>query len=179
MLGIVVVPKILLINEHNDFLLADASEVEEFEVLNAIVFMMAQIHQTGNDYGNEQNYDSEFVSEQLEIIKPTISNDQINSDIIFDDPNVEVNDGKVEQDKNAHDRRDYDLELFAKNVHKEAEKQQLIAKEVKQRIVVLTKELEKYKERVRDFESKNANKTDFHNEYIKDNNLAKKLENQF
>ncbi|GJY84577.1 hypothetical protein Tco_0497953 [Tanacetum coccineum] len=49
--------EILLINEHNDFLLADASEVEEFEVLNATVFMMAQIHQTGNDYGNELNYD--------------------------------------------------------------------------------------------------------------------------
>ncbi|GKB90263.1 retrovirus-related pol polyprotein from transposon TNT 1-94 [Tanacetum coccineum] len=37
---------ILLTNEHNDFLLANASEVEEFEDLKATLCMMARIQQT-------------------------------------------------------------------------------------------------------------------------------------
>ncbi|GKD46548.1 integrase, catalytic region, zinc finger, CCHC-type containing protein [Tanacetum coccineum] len=117
--------EIILNDEHNYFLLADAFEVEEFEDLNATVCMMAQIQQAGSDSDNGPIYDSDFISEvsdpsmsfinelyskndheqkyheQPEIIKPTIGDDQINSDIIFDDPNVEVNDGQVEQDKNA------------------------------------------------------------------------------
>ncbi|GJW69270.1 hypothetical protein Tco_0123694 [Tanacetum coccineum] len=125
---------ILLTNEHNDFLLADASEVEEYKDLNAKTCMMARIQQIGEDFDNGPIYNSEFISEvsdpsmnfinelylkrdhaqtyheQLEIIKSTIGNDQINSDIIFDDPNVEVNDGNVEQDKNGHDQRDYAVE---------------------------------------------------------------------
>ncbi|GKC45131.1 integrase, catalytic region, zinc finger, CCHC-type containing protein [Tanacetum coccineum] len=43
------------------------------------------------------------------------------------------------------------------------------SEEVKERNVVLTKELEKYKEKVRDFETKKANKTDFHKEYVEFN----------
>ncbi|GJV50815.1 hypothetical protein Tco_1446556 [Tanacetum coccineum] len=135
-----------LFNEQNEFLLADAYEVEEFKDLNATVCMMARIQQTGDDSKNGPIYDSEFISEvsdpsmsfinklysksdheqtyheQPKIIKPIIGDDQINSDIIFDDLNVEVNDERVEQDKNAHDQRDYAMELLAKNVQQEAEK---------------------------------------------------------
>ncbi|GJR30817.1 integrase, catalytic region, zinc finger, CCHC-type containing protein [Tanacetum coccineum] len=42
--------------------------------------------------------------------------------IIFDNPNIEVNDGSVEHDKNAHDQHDNALELLARNAYKEAEK---------------------------------------------------------
>ncbi|GJT30273.1 hypothetical protein Tco_0910548 [Tanacetum coccineum] len=43
---------IILTNEHNDFLLADAYEVEEFEDLNATVCMMARIQQIVDDSDN-------------------------------------------------------------------------------------------------------------------------------
>ncbi|GJR56473.1 hypothetical protein Tco_1406994 [Tanacetum coccineum] len=90
--------EIILDNEQNDFLLADASKMEELEDLNVIYH------------------------EQPKIVKPTIDDDQINSDIIFDDLNVEVNDGQVEQDNNDHDQRNAETEWMIKNVQIEAEK---------------------------------------------------------
>ncbi|GJV18783.1 hypothetical protein Tco_1367803 [Tanacetum coccineum] len=86
----------LFLLEQNDFILADAFEVEEFKDLNATLCMMVQIQQIGDDSNNGSIYDSGSINE--------------------------VNDGKVEQDKNAHDRRDSAMELFARNVHKEAKK---------------------------------------------------------
>ncbi|GJY27833.1 hypothetical protein Tco_0403600 [Tanacetum coccineum] len=104
---------IILEAEYNDFLLAYASEVEELKELCASVCMMAQIQQVDCDSNKGPVYDSDFLSgvsdpsmsfiselysindheqkyhEQPEIIKPTIGDDQINSDIIFDDPKVE------------------------------------------------------------------------------------------
>ncbi|GKD21929.1 hypothetical protein Tco_1223632 [Tanacetum coccineum] len=144
---------------------------KELEYLSVTICTMARLYQPESDSENGPNYDSEFIDEvynpstsfmnplylqsghdqtyheQPEIIKPTIGNDQINSDIIFDDPIIEVNDEKVEHYKNAHDQTDIAMELLARNAYKEAEKQQIIAKEVKQRNFVLTNELEKYKEK--------------------------------
>ncbi|GJX23777.1 hypothetical protein Tco_0228222 [Tanacetum coccineum] len=109
---------------------------------------------------------------------PTIGEDQINSDIIFDDPNVEVNDGRVENDKNDHDQRDAEIESLFKNVQINIEKQPMISEEAKQRNALLTKELEKYKEMVREFENKTENKTDFQKEYSEATRREKKLENK-
>ncbi|GJT15943.1 hypothetical protein Tco_0874649 [Tanacetum coccineum] len=78
---------VILSNEQNDFLLADASEFENLKELK-------------------------------------------------------FNDGKVEHDKNAHDRKDNAMELLASSAYKEAEKQLLLAKKVNQRNVELTNELE-------------------------------------
>ncbi|GJT61605.1 retrovirus-related pol polyprotein from transposon TNT 1-94 [Tanacetum coccineum] len=121
--------------EQNDFLLADAAQMEEFEELSVNICMMARIQKADSDSENRPSYDYEFHSEahtpstsfmnplfsksdheqnyhvQHEIINSTIGNDQINSGIIFDNPNVKVNDGKVEHDKNAHDAQDNALEL--------------------------------------------------------------------
>ncbi|GJX99548.1 hypothetical protein Tco_0356567 [Tanacetum coccineum] len=107
---------IMLKDEQNEFILEDACKIEEFEVLSATVCIMAQIQQEGSDSKNEPDYDYEFISEvshpsmsfinkfnsksdheqnyheQPGIIKSTIGDDQTISDIIFDDPNVEVND---------------------------------------------------------------------------------------
>ncbi|GJR71820.1 retrovirus-related pol polyprotein from transposon TNT 1-94 [Tanacetum coccineum] len=102
----------------NDFLLADASEIKELKELSANICMMARIQKSIIDYEDGLSYDFAFISEQQEIIKPTIGNDQINSDIIFDDPNVEFNDGKVELDKNAHDQQDNEMELLDRNAYK-------------------------------------------------------------
>ncbi|GJV40134.1 RNA-directed DNA polymerase, eukaryota, reverse transcriptase zinc-binding domain protein [Tanacetum coccineum] len=49
--------------EQNDFILADGSEVEEFEDLNATLCMMVQIQQIGDDFNNGSIYDSGFINE--------------------------------------------------------------------------------------------------------------------
>ncbi|GJW28766.1 hypothetical protein Tco_0045641 [Tanacetum coccineum] len=72
---------------------------------------------------HEQTY-----HEQPKIINSITGNDQINSDIIFDDLKLEVNDGNIKHDKNAHDQHDNKLELLARNAYKEAEKQLILAK---------------------------------------------------
>ncbi|GJZ35264.1 hypothetical protein Tco_0581081 [Tanacetum coccineum] len=54
---------IILDDKQNDFLLENASEVEEFKDLNATVCMMAWIQQAENDYDNGPIYDYEFISE--------------------------------------------------------------------------------------------------------------------
>nr|GEX03559.1 hypothetical protein [Tanacetum cinerariifolium] len=75
----------------------------------------------------KQALEQPLTHEQPKIINATIGDDQINSDIIFDDPNVKVNSGSVEHNKNAHDSHDNKLEQLARNAYKEAEKQQIIA----------------------------------------------------
>ncbi|GJY63102.1 hypothetical protein Tco_0464562 [Tanacetum coccineum] len=113
--------------------------------------MMAIIQPSNIDFYEGPSYDSAFIievqrpstsymnplfsnnnheqtyHEQPKIINSIIGDDQINSDIIFDDPNVEVNSGSVEHDKNAHDSHDNELEQLARNAYKEAEKQQILA----------------------------------------------------
>ncbi|GJY71890.1 hypothetical protein Tco_0475593 [Tanacetum coccineum] len=122
---------------------ADAFKIEELEHLSGNICMMARIQQTDSDSENESSYESAFINEvqnpstsfmnplysqsdheqmyhqQQKIIKPTIGNDQINSDIILDDPNVEVHDGKFEHDKDAHDQQDNAMELLARNAYRE------------------------------------------------------------
>ncbi|GJV37028.1 putative reverse transcriptase domain-containing protein [Tanacetum coccineum] len=58
------------------------------------------------DDDHEQTY-----HEQPKIIKSIIGDDQIDINIIFDDPNVKVNNGNVDHDKNVHDS--YELEQLA------------------------------------------------------------------
>ncbi|GJX79389.1 hypothetical protein Tco_0327538 [Tanacetum coccineum] len=187
---------VILSYEQNDFLLADAAQMEEIEELSANICMMARIQQATTDSDEGPNYDSAFISEvqtpstsfmnslfsnsnheqtyheQSKIVNST--NDyQINSDTIFDDPNVEINDGNVKHDKNAHGQHDNKLELLARNGYKEAEKQLILAKKVKQQNVELTKQIEQYKEWVRVFETTKANKTNFHKEYIEADHRAR------
>nr|GEX90743.1 hypothetical protein [Tanacetum cinerariifolium] len=71
------------------------------------------------------------------IINNTIGDDQIDSNIIFDEPNGDVNSGSVKYDNNVQES--YELEQLARNAYKEAEKQQIIAKKVQKQNIVLTK----------------------------------------
>ncbi|GKC36690.1 hypothetical protein Tco_1049074 [Tanacetum coccineum] len=137
--------RVILSNEQNDFLLANVVQMEELKELSANICMMARI-QSANIYSNEGlSYNSAFISEvqtpstsymnslftdddheqtyleQPIIINSIIDDDQINSNIIFDNPNVNVNNGSVDHDKNVHDS--YELEQLARNAYKEAEKQ--------------------------------------------------------
>ncbi|GKG13280.1 hypothetical protein Tco_0350240, partial [Tanacetum coccineum] len=51
----------------------------------------------------------------------TIGDDQIDSNIIFDEPNGNINSGSVENDMHVPDL--YALEQLARNAYQEAEKQ--------------------------------------------------------
>ncbi|GJS04035.1 retrovirus-related pol polyprotein from transposon TNT 1-94 [Tanacetum coccineum] len=119
------------------------------EELSVNICMMARIQPANIDSDEGPSYDSAFISEvqtpstsymnplftdnnheqtypeQPKIINSTIGNDQINSNIIFDNPYVDVNNGSVDHDKHVH--ASYELEQLARNTYKETEKQQFLA----------------------------------------------------
>ncbi|GJS27997.1 hypothetical protein Tco_0488617 [Tanacetum coccineum] len=160
---------VILTDEQNNFLFAGASRMEEIEELSANICLMARIQPINIDSDVGPSYDSAFLSKvqtpstsyvnqllakdyqeqkyptQPKIINKSIGDDQIDSNIIFDEPNEDVNSGSVENDNNVQDS--YELEKLARNAHKEAEKQQIIAKTVQQQNIMLTKQLELYKEK--------------------------------
>ncbi|GJS86357.1 hypothetical protein Tco_0768993 [Tanacetum coccineum] len=146
--------EVIFSDEQNNFLLADAAQMEELEELSTNICMMIGIQKTYSDSDDGPSYDSAFISEVqtplTSFMNPLFSQSDHEQkyldDIIFDDQNVEVNDGKVEHDKNAHDAQDNALKLLARNAYKEAQKQLLLAKKVKQQNVELTKQLEQYKQ---------------------------------
>ncbi|GKE73087.1 hypothetical protein Tco_1535128 [Tanacetum coccineum] len=116
---------VTLTDEQNDFLVVDATRMEEIKELSANICLMARIQPANIDSNAGPSYDSAFLSEvqilsisyvnllfakdnqeqkyskQLKIINNTIGDDQIDSNIIFDEPNVDVNSGSVENDNNA------------------------------------------------------------------------------
>ncbi|GKA29109.1 retrovirus-related pol polyprotein from transposon TNT 1-94 [Tanacetum coccineum] len=120
---------VILIDKHNDFFFADASRMEEIKELSVNICLMSIIQPTNIASDARTSYDSAFLSEypkQPKIINNTIGDDQIDSNIIFDEPNEDVNSSSVEYDNNVQES--YKLEQLARNAYKEAEKQQIIAK---------------------------------------------------
>ncbi|GJS52993.1 integrase, catalytic region, zinc finger, CCHC-type containing protein [Tanacetum coccineum] len=153
---------VILTDEQNDFLFADASRMEEIEELSANICLMARIQPADNTSDAGPSYDSAFISEvqsssnteneeqmyptHTKIINSTIGDDQIDSDIIFDSPNGNVNSGSIEKDTHVPDL--CALEQLARNAYQEAEKQQIFAQKVQKQNTTLTSQLELYKERV-------------------------------
>nr|GEU73451.1 hypothetical protein [Tanacetum cinerariifolium] len=143
---------VILTDEQNDFLFTDASRMEEIKVLRANICLMAKIQLANIDYDAGPSYDSVFLSEaqtpstgymnslstkdyqvqkyptQPKIINKSIDDIQIDSNIIFHEPNEDVNSGSVDNDNNDQDS--YVLEQLARNAYKEAEKQHMIVKKV-------------------------------------------------
>ncbi|GJY49432.1 hypothetical protein Tco_0439388 [Tanacetum coccineum] len=141
---------VILTDEQNDFIFAYASRMEEIKELSANICLMAKIQPTNIDSDAGPSYDSAFLSEvqtpstsyvnplfakdnqeqkylnQPKTINNTIGDDQIDSNIIFDEPNGDVNSSSAENDNNAQESSE--LEQLARNAYKEAEKQQIIAK---------------------------------------------------
>ncbi|GJW95030.1 retrovirus-related pol polyprotein from transposon TNT 1-94 [Tanacetum coccineum] len=135
---------VILIDEQNDFLFADASRMEEIEELSANIFLMSRIQPVNFDSDVGPSYYYAFLSEvqtpstsyvnplfakdnqeqkypkQPKIINNTIDEDQIDSNNIFDEPNDDVNSSSVEYDNNVQES--YELEQLARNAYKEAEK---------------------------------------------------------
>ncbi|GKA58873.1 ribonuclease H-like domain-containing protein [Tanacetum coccineum] len=136
---------VILTEEQNDFLFPEASRMEEIEELSANICLMVRIQLANIDSDAGPSYDYAFLSEiqtsstsyvnplfakdyqeqkysrQPKIINKSIGDDQIDSNIIFDEPNEDVNSGSVENDNNVQDS--YELEQLARNAYKEAEKQ--------------------------------------------------------
>ncbi|GJR30027.1 hypothetical protein Tco_1106259 [Tanacetum coccineum] len=182
---------VLLTDEYNDFIFADASRMEEIEELSANICLMAKIQPANNTFDAGPSYDSPFISEvqsssinenkeqmyptHTKIINSTIGDDQIDSNIIFDEPNGNVNSGSVEKDTHVPDL--YALEQLARNAYKEAEKQQLFAKKVQQQNTTLTSQLELYKERVRVLENINGD-NNYLNEFLEADRKAKHFNQQ-
>ncbi|GKA10472.1 hypothetical protein Tco_0689905, partial [Tanacetum coccineum] len=160
----------------------DATRMEEIE-LSANICLMARIQPANiNSYAGP-SYDSALFSEvqkpstsyvnplfakdnpeqkypkQPKIIKDIIGDDQIDSNMIFDEPKVDINSSRVEYDNNA--QTSYELEQLARNAFKKAEKQQINANKVKQQNKVLTQQIELYKEKVWVFEITKGNNTTF------------------
>ncbi|GJZ73539.1 retrovirus-related pol polyprotein from transposon TNT 1-94 [Tanacetum coccineum] len=118
--------------------------MEEIEELSANICLMARIQSADNTSDVGPRYDSAFISEvqsssntkneeqmyptHTKIINSTIGDDQIDSDIIFDSPNGNVNSRSIEKDTHVSDL--CALEQFARNAYQEAEKQQIFAQKV-------------------------------------------------
>nr|GFB32210.1 hypothetical protein [Tanacetum cinerariifolium] len=171
--------RVILTDEQNDFLFADASRMEEIEDLSANICLMARIQPTNHSYDVGLSYDSAFVSEVQSSsineneeqmfpthtkINSTTGDDQIDSNIIFDTPNGNVNSGSVEKDTHVPDL--CALEELARNAYQEAEKQQIFAQKVQNQNKTLTSQLELYKERVQVLENINED-NNYLNEFLK------------
>ncbi|GJW22831.1 reverse transcriptase domain-containing protein [Tanacetum coccineum] len=182
---------VILTDEQNDFLFADATRMEEIEELSANICLMARIQPADNTSDAGPSYDSAFISEvqsssnneneeqmyptHTKIINSTISDDQIDSDIIFDSPNGNVNSGSAEKDTHVPDL--CALEQLARNAYQEAKKQQIFAQKVQKQNATLTSQLELYKERVRVLENINRD-NNYLNEFLKADKRAKHFSQQ-
>ncbi|GKE58303.1 retrovirus-related pol polyprotein from transposon TNT 1-94, partial [Tanacetum coccineum] len=78
--------------------------------------LLGKQDEAGVTLTDEQN---EFLGQAM-ILHSLVSDDQIDSNIIFDEPSVDVNSGSVEYDNNVH--ASYALEQLAINAYKEGEK---------------------------------------------------------
>ncbi|GKA00131.1 hypothetical protein Tco_0672681 [Tanacetum coccineum] len=105
-----------LSNEENDFML-DTSYEEDLEELTAIVHASSKIHEQVS-HGKRQT------------IIQTTDDDQIDSNIIFDDPFVENNGGTSEHDSTAHDEY-RKIQMLAYNVQREVENKKRLNNELK------------------------------------------------
>ncbi|GKC86347.1 hypothetical protein Tco_1142064 [Tanacetum coccineum] len=109
---------VTLTDEQNDFLLPMLLGWKNMSSTKSI-------HPFFNPLFARDNQEQTYLK-QPKIINNTIGNDQIDSNIIFDEPNVDVNSGSVEYDNNV--QASYELEQLARNAYREAEKQKINAK---------------------------------------------------
>ncbi|GJR04423.1 hypothetical protein Tco_0527407 [Tanacetum coccineum] len=156
-------------NEENDFMLDTSYEEETMEELTTAVMLMARIQPTDGNAETVSSYDAKAVSEvnasskvheQVSHVKrktiiQTSDDDQIHSNIIFDDPFVENNGDTSDHDSNAHDEY-HEIQMLAYNVQKAKNKKRL-NNELKKQKLLLQKELKMCKDWVKMFESKKFN----------------------
>ncbi|GJS92860.1 hypothetical protein Tco_0799828 [Tanacetum coccineum] len=166
--------RVHLDEEENNFMLMNAYGDDMLEELNASMIMMACIQPIDEKSDVEPTYDAELINEvnashinrllsksdhehrhheKLKTIIHTSADDQIDSDIIFDDPYVDNNSGQAEHDTNANDQPFFDFESQKNNVQIEAENQRRMNIELQKQKALLQREHET-KEWVKEFENK-------------------------
>ncbi|GJT09638.1 retrovirus-related pol polyprotein from transposon TNT 1-94 [Tanacetum coccineum] len=163
---------VILTDEQNDFLFADASRMEEIKELSENICLTARIQPADNTFDAGPSYDSAFISE-VQSSSNNENEEQI--DIIFDSPNGNVNSGSIEKDTHVPDL--CVLEQLARNAYQEAEKQQIFAQKVQKQNTNLPSQLELYKERVRVLENINAD-NNYLNEFLEADKRAKHFSQQ-
>ncbi|GJX37273.1 retrovirus-related pol polyprotein from transposon TNT 1-94 [Tanacetum coccineum] len=179
---------VILTDEQNDVLFADASRMEEIVELSANMCLMARIQPADQNSDDRTSYESAFISEvqsssidesneqmypaHTKIINSTIDNDQINSNIQFDSVKGNVNSGSIEKDAHVYDL--CALEKLARNAYEEAAKQQQFAQKVQQQNTTLTSLLELYKERNRILENITKD-NNYLNEFLEADERAKRF----
>ncbi|GKC10136.1 retrovirus-related pol polyprotein from transposon TNT 1-94 [Tanacetum coccineum] len=182
---------VILTNEQNDFLFADASRMEEIEELSANIYLMARIQPTDHTSDDGPSCESAFISEvqsssidennepmyptHTKIINSTIGDDQINSNIKFDSFKGNVNSDSVEKDTHVPDL--CAVEKLARNAYQKAKKQRIFAQQVQTQNTHLTSQLEMYKERVRILENINKD-NNYLNEFLEADERAKRYNKQ-
>ncbi|GKA16013.1 retrovirus-related pol polyprotein from transposon TNT 1-94 [Tanacetum coccineum] len=156
-----------LTNEENNFMLDTSYGEETMEELTAAVMLMARIQPADGNAETVPSYDAKAVSEvnasskvhdqmhheKRKTIIQTSDDDQIVSNIIFDDPYVENNGGTSDHDLNDHDEY-HKIQMLAYDVQREAENQKRLNNELKKQKMLLQQELETCKDRVKMFETK-------------------------
>ncbi|GJW72132.1 putative ribonuclease H-like domain-containing protein [Tanacetum coccineum] len=163
-------------DEENDFMLNNSFGDETLEELTAKVIMMARIQPADDNGVQKPNYDAKVVSEvnashkmipkrihehknhgKHKTIINTSDDDQIDSNIIFDDPYVENNGGSDEHDSTAHDQY-HDVKIPAYNALREAEIKKQLNNELKKQKNLVKKAFkereDRYLEDIVDLEEK-------------------------
>nr|GEV77494.1 hypothetical protein [Tanacetum cinerariifolium] len=174
-----------VVNYDNEYKQDDIQTNSEDPLTSAII-------QPTNHYSNVgPSYDSAFVGEvqslsineneeqmyptHTKIINSTIGDDQIDSNIIFNTPNRNVNSGSVEKD--THVPNLLALEQLARNAYQEVKKKQIFAQKVQTQNKTLNSQLELYKERVWVLENINENNNYLY-EFLEADQRAKHFDQQ-
>ncbi|GJX09896.1 hypothetical protein Tco_0199755 [Tanacetum coccineum] len=133
-------------DEENDFMLDNSYGDETLEELTTAVIMMARIQPADENDESEPSYDAKAVSEvnasnkvheqvnhaKRKTIIHTFDDDQIDSNIIFDDPYVENNDGTLnkriyaQMKKLGKKKKYHDIQMLAYNLQREAKNKKTI-----------------------------------------------------
>ncbi|GJU82732.1 putative ribonuclease H-like domain-containing protein [Tanacetum coccineum] len=133
-----------LTNEENDFMLDSSYGEETVEELTAVAVSEVNASSKAHD---------QMHHEKRKTIIQTSDDDQIDSNIIFDDPYLENNGGTSDHDSNDHDEY-HKIQMLADDVQREAENQKQLNNELKNQKMLLQQELETCKDQVKMFESK-------------------------
>ncbi|GJU51086.1 hypothetical protein Tco_1220641, partial [Tanacetum coccineum] len=133
------------------------STEETMEELTAAVMLMAQIQSADGNAKIVPSYDAKAASEvnasskvhdqmrheERKTIIQTSDDDQIDSNIIFDDPYVENTGGTSDHESNDHDEY-HKIQMLAYDVQREAENQKRLNNELKKQKMLLQQELETF-----------------------------------
>ncbi|GJZ34961.1 retrovirus-related pol polyprotein from transposon TNT 1-94 [Tanacetum coccineum] len=121
-------------NEENDFMLDTSYGEETIEALTTAAV---------SEVNASSKVHEQMRHEKRKTIIQTSDDDQIDSNIIFDDPYVENNGGTSDHDSNDHDEY-HKIQMLAYDVQREAENQKRLNNELKKQKMLLQKELETY-----------------------------------